>query len=190
VQSGRDAIAPVRRAAAIRRTQYSHSWPILTYTVVRHIFHSTVSSLDLGLTRCPSGRPPPGGVSYAGGRASPDCVWLLLCAAAPRYSRPRRAAATVRPYPAAGPEAPMKVRKFLFPLVALAVAGCSSWEPPWDAPAGDPVNLSLACEMTKCECRPPISVWSFSDTPGKPVSWRADGSAYCPAGLALNRAAE
>jgi hypothetical protein len=51
VQSGRDAIAPVRRAAAIRRTQYSHSWPILTYAVVRHIFHSTVSSLDLGLTR-------------------------------------------------------------------------------------------------------------------------------------------
>ena len=80
----------------------------------------------------------------------------------------------------------MKLAKLLCLLGALAVAGCSLWE----APASEPANLSLACEMTKCECRPPTSVWSFSDTPGKPVAWRSDGSAYCPAGLALSRVAE
>jgi hypothetical protein len=80
----------------------------------------------------------------------------------------------------------MKLPKSLFPLIALAVGGCSLWDAPADAPA----NLSLACEMTKCECRPPTSSWSFTDTPGKPVAWRTDGSAYCPTGLALGRVVE
>ena len=76
--------------------------------------------------------------------------------------------------------------KSLVPLSALLVlvlAGCS-W---WGGRSGDPANLSLACEVTRCECRAPKSGWSLRDTPGQPVSWRADGSAYCPGGLALSR---
>jgi len=48
-------------------------------------------------------------------------------------------------------------------------------------------EVSLACEMVKCECRPPKSSWSLSDAPGQPVQWRHDGSAYCRQGLSLTR---
>lgn len=69
-------------------------------------------------------------------------------------------------------------------LLVPALTGCSLWE---DQPAGNPVDLALACEVSKCECRAPQSTWSFHDNPGKPVLWHADGSAYCPSGLALSR---
>src|ERR1700730_15406576 len=72
-------------------------------------------------------------------------------------------------------------------LLAPTLAGCSLWQ---DDPAGPPTDLSLACEVTRCECRAPQSAWSFRDNPGKPVLWRADGSAYCAAGLALSRVSQ
>ena len=37
-------------------------------------------------------------------------------------------------------------------------------------------ELSLACEMHKCDCAPDAS--SFAT--GVPVLWNLDGSAYCP----------
>ena len=37
-------------------------------------------------------------------------------------------------------------------------------------------ELSLACEMHKCDCAPDAS--SFQS--GVPVKWNLDGSAYCP----------
>jgi hypothetical protein len=80
----------------------------------------------------------------------------------------------------------MKSFALVTALLLPALAGCSY-------PGGrtaDQANLSLACEMAKCECRAPRSGWSFHDDPGKPVLWRADGSAYCPAGLALSRIAQ
>jgi hypothetical protein len=80
----------------------------------------------------------------------------------------------------------MKPFVVLWALLVLALAGCS-W---WRGQAGDSANLSLACEVTKCECRAPQSGWSLRDSPGKPVSWRADGSAFCPAGMSLSRVSQ
>jgi hypothetical protein len=37
-------------------------------------------------------------------------------------------------------------------------------------------DLSLACEMHKCDCAPD----GQSFTAGVPVLWQLDGSAYCP----------
>ncbi len=68
-------------------------------------------------------------------------------------------------------------------VLGIAFAGCA-W---WDKPAGESTDLSLACEVTKCECRTPQSAWTFRDNPSKPVLWHADGSAYCPVGLSLSR---
>jgi len=67
-------------------------------------------------------------------------------------------------------------------LFTLALLGCSS-----SGPSDEQANLSLACEVTKCECRVPKSGWSLRDAPGQAVAWRADGSAYCPPGLSLSR---
>jgi hypothetical protein len=71
-------------------------------------------------------------------------------------------------------------------VLVVALAGCS-W---WGGRTGDPASLALACEVTKCECRAAQSVWNLRDSPGQPVSWRADGSAYCPAGLSLSRVSQ
>jgi hypothetical protein len=81
----------------------------------------------------------------------------------------------------------MKSFAMVCTLLAPFLAGCSLWQ---DAPAAPPTDLSLACEVTRCECRAPQSGWSFHDNPGKPVLWRADGSAYCDAGLVLSRIAQ
>jgi hypothetical protein len=70
----------------------------------------------------------------------------------------------------------------LLPVLAFALSGCGYF-----SGTGDPGNLSLACEMVKCECRPPKSTWSLSDAPARPVEWRHDGSAYCRQGLSLTR---
>jgi hypothetical protein len=80
----------------------------------------------------------------------------------------------------------MKSFVLLSALLVPALAGCS-W---WGGGGRDPANLSLACEVSKCECRRTQSGWSLRDSPGQPVSWRADGSAYCPAGLALSRVSQ
>jgi hypothetical protein len=77
----------------------------------------------------------------------------------------------------------MKSFAMVCAFLAPFLAGCSP-------PAAPPTDLSLACEVTRCECRAPQSGWSFHDNPGKPVLWRADGSAYCDAGLALSRIAQ
>ena len=37
-------------------------------------------------------------------------------------------------------------------------------------------DLSLACEMHKCDCAPDGQPFK----PGVPVLWQLDGSAYCP----------
>jgi hypothetical protein len=78
----------------------------------------------------------------------------------------------------------MKSFAIVCTLLAPILAGCSLWD---SGPAGTPTDLALACEVTRCECRAPQSSWSFRDNPGKPVLWRADGSAYCAAGLSLSR---
>jgi hypothetical protein len=75
----------------------------------------------------------------------------------------------------------MKLSLWLFPALAFALFGCGS------SGVNDPGNLSFACEMVKCECRPPKSSWSLSEAPGQPVQWRHDGSAYCRQGLSLTR---
>ena len=77
----------------------------------------------------------------------------------------------------------MKPSILVSALLAPVLAGCS-W---FGGSTSDPANLSLACEIVKCECRAPQSGWSFRDNPGQPVQWRADGSAYCPAGQSLSR---
>jgi hypothetical protein len=50
----------------------------------------------------------------------------------------------------------------------LVVSACSS--------GASQEDLSLACEMHKCDCAPDSS--SFD--PGVPVLWQQDGSATCP----------
>ncbi|HSY86799.1 MAG TPA: hypothetical protein VLA85_09525 [Verrucomicrobiae bacterium] len=42
-------------------------------------------------------------------------------------------------------------------------------------------NLSLACEMRKCDCGPDDQLFK----PGVPVLWQTDGSTYCPKGYHL-----
>jgi hypothetical protein len=81
----------------------------------------------------------------------------------------------------------MKSFAIVCTLLAPVLTGCSLWD---SGPAGPPTDLSLACEVTRCECRAPQSSWSLRDNPGQPVLWRADGSAYCPAGLSLSRIAQ
>ncbi len=76
----------------------------------------------------------------------------------------------------------MKLPAASYAVLAFAVTGCSLWDKPVET-----ADLSLACEVTKCECRAPQSRWKFHDDPGKPVAWRSDGSAYCPEGLFLRR---
>ena len=76
----------------------------------------------------------------------------------------------------------MNLPTWLSPALAFALLGCGFF-----SDANDPGNLSLACEMVKCECRPPKSSWSLGDAPGRPVEWRHDGSAYCRQGLSLTR---
>ena len=47
-------------------------------------------------------------------------------------------------------------------------------------------DLSGACQVQPCVCAP--GGWSpASASQGSPVLWRADGSATCPEGLALQR---
>jgi hypothetical protein len=104
----------------------------------------------------------------------------------PFYNRRRSAVGDDSPIAAARPKPPMKSFVLVSILLVPALAGCSRW----GGRAGDPANLSLACEVSRCECRSPQSGWSFRDTPGQPVAWRADGSAYCPAGLSLSRIAQ
>lgn len=42
-------------------------------------------------------------------------------------------------------------------------------------------DLSLACEMHKCDCAPDASTFQS----GVPVLWNQDGSAYCPSSYHL-----
>jgi hypothetical protein len=76
----------------------------------------------------------------------------------------------------------MNLPTWLSPALAFVLFGCGFF-----SSANDPGNLSLACEMVKCECRPPKSSWSLREAPPRPVEWRADGSAYCREGFALTR---
>ncbi|MEA2781809.1 MAG: hypothetical protein QOK29_3353 [Rhodospirillaceae bacterium] len=49
------------------------------------------------------------------------------------------------------------------------------------APQKQAKDLSLVCEVSKCDC---AKTAGFS-MDSKPVEWRSDGSAFCPAGYYL-----
>lgn len=57
----------------------------------------------------------------------------------------------------------------------LVLAGCSPES------SMSQQDLSLACEMRKCDCAPDSSTFD----PGIPVQWQLDGSAYCKKGYHL-----
>jgi hypothetical protein len=57
----------------------------------------------------------------------------------------------------------------LLPLL-VALSACAG-----DDPARQE-NLSLACEMRKCDCAPDGQPFKA----GVPVLWQTDGSTYCP----------
>ena len=74
------------------------------------------------------------------------------------------------------------IRQLLL-LPLLALAACSTLSPP----KPDPAQLALACQIKKCECRAPHRSFTFTaDPPPKPIEWRSDGSASCPAGYELS----
>jgi hypothetical protein len=52
----------------------------------------------------------------------------------------------------------------------LALSACAGND------AANQQNLSLACEMRKCDCAPDNEPFK----PGVPVLWQTDGSTYCP----------
>ncbi len=72
----------------------------------------------------------------------------------------------------------------LLPLLGLlGLAACSTLSPP----PPDPAQLAFACEIKKCECRPPHRSFTFTAAPPpKPIEWRSDGTASCPAGYDLS----
>jgi hypothetical protein len=81
-------------------------------------------------------------------------------------------------------------RRLVFALVALSpLAGCSTLGlgSGSDTPSSDQANLALACEVARCECRPPNSALSFTTVKPDPVLWRPDGTAYCREGYQLSR---
>ena len=57
----------------------------------------------------------------------------------------------------------------LLPLL-VALSACAG-----DSPERQQ-NLSLACEMRKCDCAPDSELFKA----GVPVLWQTDGSTYCP----------
>jgi hypothetical protein len=57
----------------------------------------------------------------------------------------------------------------LLPLL-LALSACAGND------AATQQNLSLACEMRKCDCAPDNEPFKA----GVPVLWQTDGSTYCP----------
>ncbi len=65
------------------------------------------------------------------------------------------------------PGSPRLVIALLF--AALALSACTQGELSQQ-------DLSLACEMHKCDCAPDNSVFK----PGVGLLWNLDGSAYCP----------
>ncbi|HZT20201.1 MAG TPA: hypothetical protein VFA23_12415 [Dongiaceae bacterium] len=67
------------------------------------------------------------------------------------------------------------LRGGLFALL-LALSACAGSES-----AKTQEELSLACEMRKCDCAPDNSPFKA----GKPLLWQLDGSAYCPKGYHL-----
>ncbi|HZS85393.1 MAG TPA: hypothetical protein VFA50_21170 [Stellaceae bacterium] len=72
------------------------------------------------------------------------------------------------------------------PLLAviLALSACSALLPAKE----DQKQLSLACEVARCECRAARSGFAFTAAPAPaPIEWRTDGSASCPAGYQLSR---
>jgi hypothetical protein len=54
--------------------------------------------------------------------------------------------------------------------VLLALSACAGDD------AATQQNLSLACEMRKCDCAPDGEPFKA----GVPVLWQTDGSTYCP----------
>jgi hypothetical protein len=57
----------------------------------------------------------------------------------------------------------------LLPLL-VALSACAGDNPERQQ------NLSLACEMRKCDCAPDSELFKA----GVPVLWQTDGSTYCP----------
>jgi len=57
----------------------------------------------------------------------------------------------------------------VLPLL-LALSACAGNDPARQE------NLSLACQMRKCDCAPDNEPFK----PGVPVLWATDGSTYCP----------
>lgn len=68
-------------------------------------------------------------------------------------------------------------------ILATLLAGCSSLRPKTE----DQATLSLACELSPCVCRATTKSFWAREGETKPVEYRRDGSAFCPANFRLER---
>jgi hypothetical protein len=68
-------------------------------------------------------------------------------------------------------------RSIAIGLVCGAVAGCAA------EAEREAARLSLACQVSKCDCASDIFVIFDSE----PIQWKDDGSASCPEGYHLRR---
>ena len=75
------------------------------------------------------------------------------------------------------------LRPLLLFAIAGALAGCASLI----GGTEDQKQLALACEVAQCTCLSGTGGLSFSNRESRPVEWRNDGSAFCPAGFSLSR---
>ncbi len=71
---------------------------------------------------------------------------------------------------------------FLMAMVLTLLAACAEREE-------SKVDLTLACQLSKCICAGPEKLFLQEDEP-EPVLWREDGDAYCPDGFELKLAEE
>ncbi len=66
---------------------------------------------------------------------------------------------------------------YLMAVILTPLAACAEREE-------SKVDLTLACQLSKCICAGPEKLFLQEDEP-EPVLWREDGDAYCPEGLEL-----
>ncbi len=71
---------------------------------------------------------------------------------------------------------------FLMAIIPMLLAACAERDE-------SKVDLTLACQLTKCICAGPDRLFFERDEP-EPVLWRQNGDAYCRDGLELKLAEE
>ena len=71
---------------------------------------------------------------------------------------------------------------FLMAIIPMLLAACAERDE-------SKLDLTLACQLTKCICAGPDRLFLERDEP-EPVLWRENGDAYCRDGLKLKLAEE